>query len=272
MSDSKLKLLRCLRYDKSETHDRSEDGYEWSAKESATALNEYLYQGKPYAVVADWYYSGSGDGVDSDHYESLTLTVHPIPPEDMYDEAKVLAAAQAPGYAHRVGDRPQVSISSQEAFADNIHFKVIGAIEAYIANEKKKALEASGGKAVPNVVQVYKDSGGKTPAPDARIVYDFDSDAGLGHEGIFYRCSSVVICPLGGASQKQLGIDRSLCYYYPTGRGTPRVYAYEGGIGVSFSNWWDTGGSAVICAYENGKPGPLTPDEVQKILDYPTKD
>ncbi len=272
MSDNELKLLKCLRYDKSETHDRSEDGYEWSAKENATALNEYLYQGKPYAVTADWYYSGSGDGVDSDHYESLTLTVHPIPPEDMYDEAKVLAAVQAPGYKHQVGDRPQVRISSQEAFNGDIHFKVIGAIGAYLASEKKKALEALGEKAVPNAVQVYKESGGKTPVPDARIVYDFDSDAGLGHEGIFYRCSSVCVKALDEGSRKEFGIDRALCYYYPAERGTPHVYAGEGRIGVYFSNWWDTGGSAVICAYENEKPGPLTPDEVQKILDFSTED
>jgi len=267
MSDSELKLLKCLRYDKSETHDRSEDGYEWSAKENATALNEYLYQGKPYAVTADWYYSGSGDGVDSDHYESLTLTVHPIPPEDLYDEAKVLAAAQAPGYKHQVGDRPQVSIRSQEAFNDDIHFKVIDAIGACIANEKKKTAEASGEKAVPNVVKVYKEG-----VPDAKIVYDFDSDAGLGHEGIFYRCSSVCVEALDEESRKEFGIDRALCYYYPAERGTPHVYACEGRIGVYFSNWWDTGSSAVICACENGKPAPLTPDEVQKVLNFPTKD
>ncbi len=217
-------------------------------------------------MAADWYYSVRGDGVDSDHYESLTLTVHPIPPEDMYDEAKVLAAAQAPGYKHQVGDRPQVSIRSQEAFNDDIHFKVIGAIGACIANEKKKAVEASGEKAVPNVVQVYKEG-----APDAKIVYDFALDAGLGHEGIFYRCSSVCVKALDEESRKEFGIDRALCYYYPAERGTPHVYACEGRIGVYFTNWWDTGSSAVICACENNKPGPLTPDEVQKILHYSTK-
>ena len=100
-----------------------------------------------------------------------------------------------------------------------------------------------------------------------------DSDAGLGT--VFYNCTSVVIKPLDERSQKDLGIERTLCYYYPAERGSVHVYAYmnenreDRMIGVSKNSVFQMGDSAVICAYVKGKPEPLTPNEVQKILDFP---
>lgn len=47
MTDDKLKLLKCYRYDKSETHDRNDEEYTWSASEKVYALDVYKYKFKP---------------------------------------------------------------------------------------------------------------------------------------------------------------------------------------------------------------------------------
>jgi len=267
-----VKLLHRYHYDKSETHDKSDDGYSWSASETVSALDVYDYNGTPYIVSTDWYYEGSGDMADSDHYRSLSFLVYPVEPTDVEDEEKVRGiVADTKGYENRVSDYPNVNIRDEDSFTSSIRPHVIGAIQAYLANEKKKKAESCGEQPVPNVVKVYEKY-----APEAEIIYDFDTDAGLGR--VFYNCTSVGMEPLGEDSQKELGIERPLGYYYAVGRGKPRVYACRGffdncpTLGFRRSNWWDTGDSAVICAYESGVPGPLTPEEVQKILEYPTLD
>lgn len=184
--------MKCYRYDKSETHDRNDEEYTWSASEKVYALDVYKYKFKTYVVKSCWHYTGSGDMVDSDHYESLSFTVYPIAPDDVESEETVLAIASGKeGHETRIGDRPQVDIKSEEAFTRSIHYYVIGAIDAYIADKKKA--EASAEEALPKAVYVSKDK-----APEPAIIYDFDSDAGLGT--VFYNCTSVGIKPLGEES------------------------------------------------------------------------
>ena len=193
--------------------------------------------------------------------------MYPIPPDDVeLEEAVLRVASGKEGHKTEIGDRPQVDIKSEKAFTRSIHYYVIGAIDAYIADKKKA--EASEEKPLPNAVYVSKGN-----APKSTIVYDFDSHAGLGT--VFYNCTSVVIKPLGEESQKNLGIDRPLCYYYPADRGSVRVYAYiderrvHRSIGVSMESKFQFGDSAVICAYIKRKPAPLTIDEVEKIMHFP---
>lgn len=273
MADEKLKLLKRYRYDKSETRDKDEAEYTWSATENVYTLAVYEYRLETFVVRSSWYYKGSGDMEGSDHYESLSFTVYPISPEDAENEEVVCQIASGEGgYATQIGDRPQVDIKDEEAYTSSVHYYVMGAIDAYIAERKKN--EASRENLCPNAVYVSNGA-----APKSVVIYDFDSDAGLGT--VFYNCTSVGIKPLDERSQKNLGIDRPLCYYYPVGRGVPGVTAILGSemffategryISVYMSNKWDTGNSAVICAYENGKAKPLTSEEVQKILDFPTE-
>lgn len=269
MTDDKLKLLKRYRYDKNATRDRNEEEYTWRASEEVYALDVYEYKFNTYVVKSDWYYKGSGDMEGSDHYESLSFTVYPIKPDDAKNEEVVLLVASGKeGHKTEIGDRPQVDIKSEEAFTRSIRSYVIGAIDAYIADKKKA--EALAEKPLPNAVYVSEDN-----APEPTVVYDFDSHAGLGT--VFYNCTSVGINPLGEESQENLGIARPLCYYYPADRGSVRVYAYiderrvHRSIGVSIGSKFQMGDSAVICAYVKHKPAPLTPDEVQKILDFPTE-
>lgn len=268
MANQELALLKRYKFDKSVTRDRNDEEYTWSASEEVYALDVYEYKLNTYAVKSDWYYKGSGDMEGSDHYESLSFTVYPIAPEDAQSEEAVLAIASGKeGHKTEIGDRPQVDIRTEEAFTRSIHYHVIGAIDAYIADKKKA--EASKENPLPNAVYVSDDK-----APKPTVVYDFESHAGLGT--VFYNCTSVGIKPLGEESQKNLGIDRPLCYYYPADRGSVRACAYSSEdmvhrkIIVSKESKFQMGNGAVICAYVKRKPAPLTPDEVQKILDFPT--
>lgn len=268
MPNNELTLLKRYKFDKSVTRDRNDEEYTWSASEDVYALDVYKYKLNTYVVKSDWYYEGSGDMEGSDHYECLTFTVYPIAPNDIESEETVLAIASGKGHETEIGDRPQVDISDEDAFTRSIHYYVIAAIDGYIADKKKA--EASEEEPLPNAVYVSDDK-----APKPTIVYDFDSQAGLGT--VFYKCTSVGINPLGEESQKNLGIDRPLCYYYPADRGSIGVYAYinEGmkqrEIIVSKKSKFQFGNGAVICAYVKRKPAPLAPDEIQKILDFPTK-
>ena len=269
MANNELSLLKRYKYDKRVTRDRDDVEYTWSASEDVDALDVYEYKRNTYVVKSRWHYEGSGDMEGSNHYEDLSFMVYPISPENAESEEAVLVTISGNnGHETRIGDRPQVDISDEEAFTDSIHYRVIGAIDAYIADQKKA--EALKKETLPNAVYVSRDK-----APKSTTVYDFDSDAGLGK--VFYNCTSVVVKPLDEESQTDLGIDRPLCYYYPADRGSVCVYAYmnERGedrtIGVSKASIFQYGDSAVICAYVKHKPTPLTSDEVQKILDFPTQ-
>ena len=267
MANNELSLLKRYKYDKRVTRDRDDVEYTWSASEDVDALDVYEYKRNTYVVKSRWHYEGSGDMEGSNHYEDLSFMVYPISPENAESEEAVLVTISGNnGHETRIGDRPQVDISDEEAFTDSIHYRVIGAIDAYIADQKKA--EALKKETLPNAVYVSRDK-----APKSTTVYDFDSDAGLGK--VFYNCTSVVVKPLDEESQTDLGIDRPLCYYYPADRGSIGVYMYisedmkQREIIVSKGSKFQFGNGATICAYVNGKPAPLTIDEVEKIMHFP---
>lgn len=267
MANKELTLLKRYQFDKNVTRDRDDEEHTWRASEEVYALDVYQYKLNTYVVKSDWYYNGSGDMEGSDHYESLSFTVYPIAPDDVESEEAVLAIASGKeGHKTEIGDRPQVDIKSEEAFTRSIHDHVIGAIDAYLADRKKA--EASAEKPLPNAVYVSK-----RDAPKSTIVYDFDSHAGLGT--VFYNCTSVGIKVLDEESQKNLGIARPLCYYYPADRGSIGVYMYmsenrkQRDIIVSMGSKFQMGNGAVICAYVKCKPAPLTIEEVERIMDFP---
>ncbi|MBQ9746963.1 MAG: hypothetical protein IJW21_09100, partial [Clostridia bacterium] len=167
-----LKLLKRYSYDKDGKREYGDGGYTWSASETVCALDVYDYKGTPYIVETYWYYKGSGDYVDSDRFQSLSFTVYPINSADAYDEEKVRArVASTKGYEKHIGDDPLVNTRDEMAFMDNVRCYIIGAIDAYIADEKKKMAEACGKSAVPNAVRVYKSG-----APKAEIICDFGSN------------------------------------------------------------------------------------------------
>ena len=267
MANEELTLLKRYRYDKKESRDKNEKEVTWSASETVDALDVYEYKGHPYVVRSDWYYSGSGDMEGSDHYDSLSFTVWPLAPEDVGSEEAVLRLASGKeGHKTSIGDRPRVDIQSEEAFTKSVHYYVIAAIDTYLADKKKAESEE---KLLPNAVYV-----GKNKAPKSTVIYDFDSQAGIG--AVFYNCSSIAVQPLGEESQENLGIDRPLCYCYPADRGSVRVCAYADEkkanrrIIVSLGSKFQTGDGAVICACVQRKPAALTPEEVQKILNFST--
>lgn len=269
MGNQELTLLKRYGYDKKQTRDRNDEDYTWSASENVDAIDVYQYKSNTYVVRTCWYYSGEGDMEGSEHYESLCFTVYPIALEDVDNEETVRAIASGKeGHKTEIGDRPRVDIRDEDAFTRSISYYVIGAIDAYIADKKKAA--GAEEKILPNAVYVSKDT-----APKFTVVYDFGSHAGLGT--VFYNCTSVVVKQLDEYSQKNLAIDRPLCFYYPAERGTVRVSAYmsedkkQRGFIVSKDSKFQYGDSAVICAYVKCKPAPLAPDEVQKILGFSTK-
>lgn len=268
MTSNELTLLKRCRYDKSEWRDSNEEEFTWSASQDVYALDVYKYKGKTYAVESSLSYSGKGDIVDSDHYESLTFTVYPIETDAAESEEAVLALTSGKdGHKTRIGDRPQVDISSEEAFTKSVRHHVIAAIDAYVADLRRA--EASCGKVMPNAVYVDH---GKARKPT--VIYDFSSHAGIGT--VFYNCTSVAVKPLDEESQKALGVIRPLCYCYPADRGAVGVYAYcdenmkYRDIIVSMKSKFQSGDGAVICAYVKDKPAPLTFEEVRTILDFPT--
>ena len=138
MANNELSLLKRYKYDKRVTRDRDDVEYTWSASEDVDALDVYEYKRNTYVVKSRWHYEGSGDMEGSNHYESLVFTVYPISPDDVESEETVLRVASGnEGYKTEIGDRPRVNIRSEEAFTSSIHYSLIGAIDAYIADQKK---------------------------------------------------------------------------------------------------------------------------------------
>lgn len=268
MSVCPLILLKRFRFDKSKEKEKSESDYTWSASESCTALDTYSYKGNTYVVASCWSYEGSGDMADSDHYWSLYFKVYPIPTDYAENESKVLEITEnSEGFHKSISDNIPLSFSDEEAFTISMRYRIPDVIDAYLANEARIRREQEEKKLVPNAVMVYD-----SYLPTAEVIYDFSSDAGIGT--VFYNCTKLRIVKLDEESQQNLGISRKLCYCSPDGRGCPTVSAYTstsdnfGTITFRRNNRWDTGDRAIICAFEKNKPAPLTPDEVQTILDF----
>lgn len=269
MPKDELILIKRYKYDVKRDYDKDETEYTWSLSENAYVLDAYQYNLNTYIVRTYWNYEGSGDMVDSDHYEYLSLTVFPIKLEDINNIEKVNEiVSKEKGHNIQIGDRPRVNIKNEESFTSSNYYHVLEAINSYLANKKKE--EALKENPLPNVIFVSTNN-----TPKSCIIYDFDSHASLGT--LFYNCTSVCIKPLDEKSQKLIGVNRPLCYFYPANRGAINVYAYiyeksgEQKIIVSKENKFYLGDSCGICSYDNSKPGPLTPEEVQKILDFVNK-
>ncbi len=246
---------------------------------------------------------------------SLDVSITPIAIEDAEDEEKVKSEADAKIHAYGCTFDVDVNVYSESDYTHTISPSVFQTIDKYeskpmeertraeeerkarieeyrrlkaeeeeraIAEKEKRAAEAkkeSADKKIkdkiiggPNAVKVYKED----YEPDPLTILNFDSETTLAEAWYLGEpCSSVGINRMDNDSIKLLGIDRSLCYFYPIAGtfGRPEVSTYirhdgKRFIPVYFSNNWDTGGSAVICAYVKGKPAPLTEAEVQKILDF----
>ncbi len=278
MSKSDLKLIKSYNFDKNEQHWGMCD--EWVSKyeEEASGLHTFSY-GEDEAYVVSSRYSGSGqsDGVDSEHSNNLFLWIHPIEPRNAEDEANVKAIREngEDGYTGTY-DGTYVSIRSEEAYISSIMSGIYKAIDGQKSSCKKKTIKEQIEKGEitvgPNAVKVYEED----YEPDPLTILDFDSETTLAE--VWYLgspCSSVGVKTIDKDSGKLFDIDRPLCCFYPISGsfGSPSVGAYirhdgKKCINVYFSNNWDTGGSAVICAYVNEKPAPLTEEEVKKIIEF----
>ncbi len=284
MAYKDLKLIKCFHFDKDEK--RWDMCDEWVSKyrKKATGLHTFSYGKKipfvkqeAYAVVTEYSAHGQSDGVDSEHYDDIRVCLYPILKEDANDEEKVKDLVKSIECCYSGSfDATYVELYDESHYSDSIMFPVFYAIDAYKSSIKKKQVEEKMGKGeIPvgqNAVCVYKDDEKK---PEPLTILDFDSQTTLADVWGFDHCSSVGIEPMNEECSKELGIDRLLCYFYPIAGsfGRPEVSTFirhdgKRFIPVYFSNNWDTGGSAVICAYVKGKPAPLTEAEVQKILDF----
>lgn len=268
MLNNKLELLKSYEFDKRETHNRDDSEGTWSATENVTALHTYSYRGNAYIVLTVWYYSGEGDMADSDHYRSLSFRVYPIDLADAESEERVRQIMSGTeGFESHAGGYPNIDIRTEDSFTRYISDKVKGAIDEYHAVKKKTEAISSGQEILPNVVKVYY-----RDTPNTEVIYDFGSHAGLGQA--FYRCTSVSIHELEIHPDCKSPIDRPLCYYYPADYGkisvciVPDFFNPAPVLVVARSSKFQPGNSAVICAYVDGKPAPLTPDEVQKLMDF----
>ena len=267
MATKELKLLKRYKYDKNENYDVYEERRAWSSKTTVLAVDAYDYGGTPYIVSTYWYCSGSSDREVSDYYRDLTFKIYPIDIADVDDEQKVMSIAETKGFKKQVDRAPHLDTRSEENFTESIKYYLIGAMHSYLLDEKKREAEACGKKIEPNVVMIRD-----MRSPETEIVEDFETQEGLGV--VFYRCSRVRIAELDEDSQKALGIERPLCYYSPEGEGRPTIFFersyYDNRPTISFrhANRWETIDKVALCAYEDLKPAPLTPNEVQKILDY----
>ncbi len=285
MAYENLKLIKCFRFDKDEQRWGMCD--EWVSKYSdkASGLHTFSYDSKlpflnkeAYAVTTDYSAHGQSDGVDSEHYDNIYVYLYPIPIEDAEDEEKVKAVVENTECVYSGSfDASQIHLYNESYYTDSIMWPVFYAIDAYKSSIKKKEIQIQVKKdeitVAPNAVKVYKEEGLE---PDPRTILDFDSNTTLAEQWYLGEpCSSVGVDPMHGESMEALGIDRPLCYFYPISGsfGHPSVHAYirhngEKRIIVHFPNWWDTGNSAVICAYVNERPAPLTAEEVKKILNF----
>ena len=279
MAYEDLKLIKCFRFDKDKQRWGMCDEWVSKYKEEASGLHVFAYGGNEVYIASTRYSAhGQSDGVDSEHYDNIIVALYPISMEDAKDEEKVKAVIENTECVYSGSfDASQIKLYDESYYSDSIMFPVFYAIDAYKSSIKKRQVEEKMGKGEisvgPNAVCVYKKDDEKKPKP--LTILDFDSQTTLADIWGFDHCSSVGIEPMNEKCSKDFGIDRMLCYFYPIAGsfGRPEVSTYirhdgKRSIPVYFSNNWDTGGSAVICAYVKGKPAPLTEAEVQKILDF----
>ncbi len=133
MAYKDLKMIKCFSFEKDEKHWGMCDEWVSRYREEATGLHTFSYMEKEaYAVTTGYSAHGESDGVDSEHYDSLSVYLYPIPLADAQDEEKVRALVKNTECCYSGSfDATQIKIYDQSYYTDSIMFPVLYAIDAY---------------------------------------------------------------------------------------------------------------------------------------------
>ena len=155
MENKELTLLKRYQYDKREEYDADEETRTITNHQWVDALDVYEYDGTPYIVSVSW--SNTEYGEWSDYYcRTLTLTVHPVDAADADNGTKVRAiVADTKGFKYTKSAGPYLPTSygdnrdrngnydpvyldtrNEEFFTNDLRSRVIGAIDAYLADRR----------------------------------------------------------------------------------------------------------------------------------------